>query len=70
MVVCHAASQWPVCFLGTYALTVCLDFFIPIMGRSGHTMNPELFVGTVTALGPVGFCLFTVLPIQTPSARQ
>ncbi|CAL2032715.1 unnamed protein product [Caenorhabditis brenneri] len=51
------------CFLPTfvfaaYAISQCVDFFVPVMGRLGNAINPEFIMGPIGLVIASSFILF------------
>ena len=43
-----------------YAISQCVDFFVPVMGRLGNAVNPEFVIAPLSLVIAYTFVLFTV----------
>ncbi|CAJ0567445.1 unnamed protein product, partial [Mesorhabditis spiculigera] len=53
--VCYA----PIIVFAVYAISQCVDFFVPVMGRLGNAVNPELVMAPLALVIAYTFILFT-----------
>ena len=50
----------PVIVFAVYAISQCVDFFVPVMGRLGNAVNPEFVMGPIGLIIASSFVLFVV----------
>ncbi|CAJ0951410.1 unnamed protein product, partial [Mesorhabditis belari] len=50
---------FPLIVFAVYAITQCIDFFVPVMGRLGNAVNPEFVMGPLALGIAYTFVLFT-----------
>ncbi|CAD6192490.1 unnamed protein product [Caenorhabditis auriculariae] len=48
----------PPFIFAAYAISQCVDFFVPVMGRLGNAINPEFIMGPIGLLIASSFVLF------------
>lgn len=50
----------PVFVFAVYAISQCVDFFVPVMGRLGNAVNPEYIMAPIGLAIASSFVLFVV----------
>uniref|UniRef100_A0A1I7XT37 glutathione gamma-glutamylcysteinyltransferase n=1 Tax=Heterorhabditis bacteriophora TaxID=37862 RepID=A0A1I7XT37_HETBA len=50
----------PVFIFAVYAISQCVDFFVPVMGRLGNAVNPEFVIAPIGLIIASSFVIFVV----------